>query len=337
MRDNALYFPLISVPQSRWAVSMLLYWDTLGSIVPLDHTFARTNDEFMRELVQRKLVTPIFPSHHLYQIPDYQEAFLEYVKPKAAKMRQRFATLFEPRSEHVPIHLEKMVGISDELQRLGLARRMEGDWYDVDLWVANHLMTYLAAALGRLESVGAAPVTDDAVCFQLLAGNANLSGSESRLTARAAILENILPVPVGPLDLTTLAAFKSEQGKRLGEFRREIENRCILIAQVDPADREDALTLAVDDLSKERDKIIKKMKNRWSDVVLGPLYSIVGAGIAVITKPLFDPVFGTIAITGAGTSLISAIHRAYRANQDYVAALNKPMAYAAAFKKRLTL
>jgi len=51
------------------------------------------------------------------------------------------------------------------------------------------------------------------------------------------------------------------------------------------------------------------------------------------TTLFVDPT-GTLAITGAGASLISTVYRAYRSNQDYTDALSKPMAYATAFKMR---
>lgn len=335
MRDNALYFPFISVPPSQWMVNTLLYWDTVGSIVPLDHVFDRADGGHMKQLVQTGLVTPIFPREHLYQIPDYEGAFLENLELKRAEIARRDPELLQTPTDRAPIHLEKLQGLGEELVRLNHARRANGDWYEVDLWVANRLMTYLAAALGRLDSVAAAPVTDDQDCFRLLAGNAALSApSESRLTARAAILDQMLPVPNGAIDFADLAKFKQERGSQLREFRREIEKRCITIAQASPADRDDALNLALEELRKDRDGIVTKMKDRWKDVLLGPLYSVVGAGIAVATKPLLDPVTGTMGIAGAGASLISTVYRAYRSNADYVAALNKPIAYAAAFTRQ---
>ncbi|WP_256956848.1 hypothetical protein [Vibrio diabolicus] len=37
MNDNALYFPYISVPNEKWTLKTLLYWDKLASIVPMEH------------------------------------------------------------------------------------------------------------------------------------------------------------------------------------------------------------------------------------------------------------------------------------------------------------
>lgn len=336
MRDSALYFPFISIPASPWLINTLLYWDTIGSIVPVDHIFGPADGGFMRELVQNRLVTPIFPREHLYQIPDYEMAFMEHLKSKRLDFEKRVRDGERlGQQERVPVHMEKLQGIGSELEKLKLAHRDHGDWFSVDPWVANHFMTYLAALLGRLESVGAAPITDDSDCFKLLAGNAALSNaSESRLTSRAAILNRVLPVPVGAVNIVDLANFKKERGSQLSAFRREIENKCIAVAQAHPDDRADALLLAGDELCKERDSIAGKMKDRWKEVLLNPIYSIVGAGITVATKPMMDPVYGTVAITGAGLSLISTVHRAFRSNKDYVAAINKPMAYAASFKLR---
>ena len=36
-RSNALYFPSISIPENKWTIKTLLYWDKLAAIVPLNH------------------------------------------------------------------------------------------------------------------------------------------------------------------------------------------------------------------------------------------------------------------------------------------------------------
>lgn len=60
--NKILYFPYISVPRDPWLFRTLLYWDEVGSIVPMSFL---ENPEgltpFMRELVREQLVTQIIP------------------------------------------------------------------------------------------------------------------------------------------------------------------------------------------------------------------------------------------------------------------------------------
>ncbi|RBI68912.1 hypothetical protein DQ400_06020 [Vreelandella sulfidaeris] len=86
MRDNALYFPYISVPKDRWTIKTLLYWDKLSSIVPMDHIDnPQQLTPFMQELVQEELVEQVFPAHHLYEIPDFEKCFIKLIEHRIKK------------------------------------------------------------------------------------------------------------------------------------------------------------------------------------------------------------------------------------------------------------
>src|SRR5687767_12820338 len=81
MRNNVLYFPYISVPSSTWFTRTLLYWDTVGSIVPYDYIVnPDMHDEYTRSLVQANLVTQVIPGEHLYRIPQFTESFIGYLE-----------------------------------------------------------------------------------------------------------------------------------------------------------------------------------------------------------------------------------------------------------------
>jgi len=36
--SKVLYFPYISLPKSNWMIRTLLYWDEIGSIVPINYS-----------------------------------------------------------------------------------------------------------------------------------------------------------------------------------------------------------------------------------------------------------------------------------------------------------
>lgn len=53
MQNNILYFPYISLPNNEWSIKSILYWDTIGTIVPSE--FIRHPEQltkFMKEAVQ---------------------------------------------------------------------------------------------------------------------------------------------------------------------------------------------------------------------------------------------------------------------------------------------
>lgn len=75
MRNNALYFPYIDVPNDAWTVKALLYWDKLSSIVPMGHMETPDDmSDFMRELMTEGLVEPVFPGQFIHQIERFDES-----------------------------------------------------------------------------------------------------------------------------------------------------------------------------------------------------------------------------------------------------------------------
>jgi hypothetical protein len=61
--NNILYYPYINLPPTDWAIRTLLYYETIGTIVPNSY-LNRINsfEPFMRQLVKEELVLPISPS-----------------------------------------------------------------------------------------------------------------------------------------------------------------------------------------------------------------------------------------------------------------------------------
>ena len=80
MRNNALYFPYISIPNERWTIKTLLYWDKLSSIVPMEYIDRPESlDDFMRRLVQAGMVEQLFPAQYLRHINEFETLFMELV------------------------------------------------------------------------------------------------------------------------------------------------------------------------------------------------------------------------------------------------------------------
>ena len=60
--NNLLYYPYINLPNTDWTIRALLYYDNISSIVPAQYFHEPEHYEpFMREVIQRELLTPINP------------------------------------------------------------------------------------------------------------------------------------------------------------------------------------------------------------------------------------------------------------------------------------
>ncbi|MFQ3618145.1 MAG: DUF6236 family protein [Cyanobacteriota bacterium] len=321
MPDNALYFPYINIPNTPWLVRTLLYWDKVVSIVPSEYVYQPNKlDAHMRELVAAELITPLAPTGYIHEIPNFTESFLNYLHGKYGQNSQ-----VKTNRSSSKLHIEKISRISDELIRLGLAEQLNYPWFRVERRVADAFMTYLAATLGKVTSVNAAPVTDKGNSLILLRGNQ--SKQPQRLKqVREIVLTGLLPSPSQLVELEDLVQFKSKHGQLLSNFRHRIESVCIEISNIEDLDLlEEQIQYKLEELRSDIEQIRSYMRSRWHQVTCGTLVPLLGAGVSLLATPLNPP----LAITGAGLSLASAVYQAFSNEGQYREMMTQPLAYAA--------
>jgi hypothetical protein len=320
MSNNVLYFPYISVPSSTWFTRTLLYWDTVGSIVPYDYIEKpEMHDEYTRSLVQANLVTQVIPGVHLYRIPQFTDSFIGYLESLDPVLTQRRVRALKRHSTH--IHMEKMGSIADELVKMGLAVYRNYPWYDVESDTADDFMSYLSTVLGRLPDLQFSPVTDQIGCLNRLSANGGRGIFRRREldTMRLQILEDALPGPTSPLEAHEIELFKNRHGDRLSRFRREIELELTTLADMNDFDlQQRRLELFKEKVREETADIrIVMEKQGWKDLVFGKLCALLAAvpGISPVPK------------------LINAVYKAFADSDSFDK--KSPFAYAAYAQKEL--
>jgi hypothetical protein len=340
MSHNALYFPYINVPNNAWFFRVLLYWDKVSSIVPSDYVYnPDLLEPFMRDLVAAELVEQVIPYQYISRIPEFNDAFLEYVNHQISEykilQKRRARTRF-------PIHIEKMEGIASELVKLGLAQFSTYSWYEVDDWVANMFMNYLAAVLGKINAINADPVTDSLHRFSIgdFSSYRNPQFNSRMAIARQSILEKLFPLPVEKVDIPTLVEFKAINKDRLSKFRESMEKNCIQIANINDADgRSNYQEKIINEMQNDINEISEAMKSKWKRVTFGSLIPIIGAGIPTISALANNPMQVPIEATAltVGFSLASAVYQAIDGVQNFTNIVDKPLAYVAFARERLPI
>lgn len=340
MRDNALFFPYISVPNDQWTIKTLLYWDKLSSIVPLDHIDdPQQFTPFMQDLVREELVHQIFPSHFLHEIPDFEKCFINLIEHRLAKIkkvRSKNATEHPNQAQNwISIHAEKLGAIPEYLIEQGLALRSDYAWYEVDGWVANLFMAYLASCLGSLEEVNAAPVTNQ-ISFSRMFGDMpsyqRKINAAAHHKARDIILHSLLPVPDKGVTLDELLRFKIDHGHLLPRLRRSIETHCSIASTL--PNLEDREQLTDDFITNSRDtvaEITDAMRPTWSQISFGSIVPLFGAGFTLQSTPISNQ----IGYVGAACTLAACAYQALasaRGNRE--GELRKPLAYIAHANRR---
>ena len=344
MANSVLYFPSIRVPEADWFTHVLLYWDSVGTIVPFQYL---DDPKFLRPytagLMEHGLVKAVEPDRSIWQsgARNYYAAFVGLIDSDPLVQARIKATIPLDERETVRIHADKTgTGLASELVERGLARPVAGPeydtWFDVERRTGNLLMAYLAAVLGRGEGQEMDPITDSEECLTAFAG---IPGGDGAIAARkdpirTEILADILPAPAPPIVPADLAKFKEAHWDQLVSFRTAVE-QCIVSAAAidDPRLRAEKVELTRRELKGQLEEITRRMRERgWRRIGAGALVAIAASaltlGDAVVTG-------GTLTLAGNSLGLVSAVYGAFQGTRTPSELLGRPMAYAALARRRL--
>lgn len=340
MNQSVIYYPYIRVPESPWFSRVLLYWDSVGSIVPTEYLEEPDRlGPYMKSLVQEGLVQQIVPGYHLEMAPNFTSAFLEYIDqlPKNIKREQR-QEAFRIRSKSHrgdDIHMEKLGDLGEELVNRGLAHRDEKDdfssWYEVESGVARSFMAYLAGVLGQLVGDDQFyPITDEACHME-----AFLPINSSRGDIRGIILDEVLPAPAENIEASRIADFKEKYAQELVHFRRAIEEE---ISQLSTIVDERARNARMGDVTKrlrlDREALVARMQEEkgWPMIGFADICVVLGASITSVQAAQSDD--WQLGAAGAVVALAPVVYNAFRGSRRELQ--NKPLAYASLAARAFT-
>jgi hypothetical protein len=233
------------------------------------------------------------------------------------------------------IHVEKMGELPQFLMEEGLANQVDGSWFNVDSRIANMFMAYLAICLGALNTVSAAPITSERKYSNFLGHNL-FQRRDARFNhhrkAQDVVIENILPTPVGNIDLDILAKFKMDHGHLLPRLRQKVESETAYIALLDNAsDRLDATNEFIRRCREDTEEIIDAMKPSWSKAVFGSIAPLFGTGLALVASETGNKA----AYAGAGLSFAATAYQALNSiHTERKRAEALPLAYLAHLRMR---
>ncbi len=335
MIDKVLYFPYIRVPETKWFIQVLLYWDEVGSIVPREYVYRPEKlGAYMRDLVKAELVKQILPSDYIYQIPRFEEAFLQLIERDKSIVKRQTVDLDS--EETFRIHIDKFGDdLARQLSKMGLARSVGYPWFEVESVTADLFMAYLSSVLGRLEDLQMCPITDHSQYFSAFSKYPKSKPKATDVISelRIAVLDRILPVPAGVISVSELANFKARYINQLSHLRRSVEAALFDISLIhDDQTRNERATLFKRNLEEEIAELKARMLERkWPQLNLGTICGLLAAAIpGAETVATGDIVSSLKALPG----LVAAIYSAFKETPDQSEIMQSPLAYAALVQRR---
>ncbi len=311
--SHLLYFPYINLPKSEWTFRTLLYYDSISSIVPDEYFYEPQYhyEPFMLELVREQLVTPLNPIQVLENPYSLVEPFIAFIKGRYYQIEKK-RELFRNQEDKTRISNKKFspsninaLKFNDQLlynlAQLGLAKHIEGAWYEVENYTAGYLMSYLSNIIAsKLELL---PVTDRPLNLPFyMSYNKPLSTNEAKIR-RDKILNGIIPYPL-ELNLSKMMRLKERYSGELIALRSIVEQ----IALDSKYDSEELLNEKIRELNYNKDQLLARFKeSQIGNILFGNVCGLVGAAYG------FTQTNSTVgAVIGGSIGFANALHSALK-------------------------
>lgn len=339
--NNLLYYPYINLPKTDWTIRALLYYDTIGSIVPTQYFHEPEQYEpFMREVIQNELITPINPMIVLENPRRVSGMFIEYLNIRHNNIRhnieeRRRLLLAKNKTCQIPrekfsfrrnstrLHANKF---DDEvfyhLIHMGLAEQIDGYWYNVEKRTANELMTFLASVIAN--KIDYLPTTDK-IDFEFYTHTRTQHQDielRTRQYKRDLILNNLIPYPK-QINLTKLRRFKDRHRDLLNAFSNKVE---LLVLNPTITPEQPLFKTTLEDMKMAKEELSARMnESHIGDIVFGTICGTISAGIGLLASP----------ILGAIPGFLNAIHSACKIEKPENVIDQTGLKYLALVDKRL--
>lgn len=229
-----LYYPRVLITPGPWLKQALLYWDTVGSIVPENLDRRIQNSRWMQELQDAGVLVPFRPettfSRHPYLGDELLSEFREIVN------RPHFQRLINPvthfrirkptdQLENSPyyfdIYSEKIPEqFLDWLQHERFAMRMQNGQWRFDSRMGLLYMALLAKYMAEISDYSTIPGSDFGLYKNLIFKAERPEDASLGLSIR---LRDLLPVPGPRVTIPQILQFRQTRRNELLQFRQEID------------------------------------------------------------------------------------------------------------------
>lgn len=331
--ENLLYYPYINIPKSDWIARTLLYYDKIGSIVPQSYSDEPDNlDSFMRKMVQNDLVKLIDPIKVLNNPWEISQPFIEYLESEEFKIAKRQQAIRNGKFEK--IHVDKFDGeIFYLLEQVGLATRLNYEWFRVESRTADDLMTFLASVIGC--KLHYQPATDKIRGRHKIIPERkkDYESYKRQNNKREHILNELIPFP-DKIDIYKLRKFKDKHKDLLKAFKNKVE-LIVLNPSIDEASP--LFSEMINELKIRKEELTTKMnESKLGGIFFGTICGIIGSVIGLASANTSEAMI--CGLPGFANAVYSAlqIERAEdtfdQSGMKYLALLDKRLSKSAANK-----
>lgn len=248
-----------------------------------------------REVIQNELIHPINPMDVLEHPWEVSKMFMEYLtQNRDIIQRRRFShnkfgtshihpEKFSLKKNGNKLHVDKFdFEIFHELTQMGLAERIDNNWYNVEKKTANELMTFLTSVIAN--KIDFQPTTDkiDYSFATTYIRNQDIE-LRTRQYKRDLILKNLIPYPK-QIDLINLRKFKDKYRDLLKAFSNKVE---LLVLNPTITPESPLFKITLEDMKMAKEELSARMnESHIGDIIFGTICGTISAGIGLLASPV---------------------------------------------------
>jgi hypothetical protein len=302
-----LYYPRVLITPGPWLKQALLYWDSIGSIVPQNLERLIYNDRWMRELTDEGVFHSFRPEEVFNQNPDLDSAlFIELQETITDQTFQRYLNYSRGHPQYFEIYQEKIPDqISTWLDREGFATRLDFGQWRFERHVGLLYMALLAKYMADVSQFTTIPGTDFGLYKDLIF---KAKGESEHRLGLAIRLKDVLPVPKRSVTITQILQFKRKRQEELFTLREEIDNFETALKNIQEfAEARDITTRFSERMIGRVNNLCKVFDDARLPYALGTLENLINVGTLPILGLFSDRVQIPIGVQIGGAAGLGVI------------------------------
>lgn len=313
MKRTFLYYPSISIPETEWINSVLLYSDEISSIVPSHaYEFGDNFPDYIKKLMDNGEYRPVYARYLLdtsrKEFQKFEERFFKIVDSRefqdlsGKENKTSVKNFFHIYEEKIPYNIRTFL---DEKHLI------EPKWREGKMLVEENTailyMSLLAQFVSEVDENLVIPCTDDKrvekIAFKL---------TDNKQNSLSLLLEKCLPNPRAGTDVMDIISYKRKHHDELLRFRQFLSKIQERINKSESAnevkeiliDTKEKIELELKDIAKtlssESIKTVFTSLNSLLKVDTPKLFSsLTAAGLLTTAiNPIVGVAVGTIGVAG---------------------------------------
>lgn len=302
-----LYYPRVIITSSAWLKQALLYWDSIGSIVPTNLDRRIHGDRCMAELREAGVFHSFRPEQVFERNPNLGDRlFDEFRETVNSRQFQRHLKRTAARPQYFDIYPEKIPGqVTAWLEQERWAERIgEGVWR-FELHTGLLYMALLAKYMADVSQFTTIPGSDYGLYKDLIFQS---KGQEDPSLGLSIELQKLLPVPRKDATIDEILRFKQARRDELLHLREEMDQFQAELKRLHEfTEVRDLATRFSERMTRRVNELTEVMEDARLPFILGVAENLIKVDTIPLMGIMANPVQVPVEIQVAGAAVVGGI------------------------------